>query len=101
MVETGLEHTGNEEDDERNVVFVASERQLRRHAIYICIGNVNTVEERQQVQDAQERYDVKVDASHELALSRMRWTFDLQIVVVAVCATTRIAVCAGIVRRVL
>lgn len=56
------------------------------------------IQKSQEVHDAQKRYDMKVDPCHQLPLRGVRWTWDVQIIVVL--ASRRIVIIGtGIIRR--
>lgn len=47
----------------------------------LCVGDIDPVEKGKQVQQADERKNMPVDAGHHLLFGGMRWTFDAELVI--------------------
>lgn len=76
-------HTWHEEDGEDGVVLRAGgvQAQVGDEAKGLCVGDVDAVQEGEQVQQADEGQDVPVDAGHELPLRGVRRADDAELVV--------------------
>lgn len=75
----------DEEDDQSSVVLHAvlgREPQLVRETEHVGIGDVDSVEEGQQVEDAEVGNHAEVNPGDEPALRRVRWALDVEVVVV-------------------
>lgn len=73
--------TRHEKNGQDRVVLDPAELQIIRQMERLCVGNVDTIEKGQQVQQADEGQNVPVDARHHLFLGRMRRTHDTELVV--------------------
>lgn len=88
------QHIRHEEDDERDIVLVAVQAELRGHAVDVGVGDVDAVEEGQEVEDAEEGDDVPVDARDQFALGGVRGAWDGQVGVVGVVVVVVVVVVA-------
>jgi hypothetical protein len=74
-------HVGNKEHGEGGVVLHARELEICYQVECFGVGNIDTVEEREEVEYAEEGYNSEVDFGYEFLLSRMRRASDIELVV--------------------
>jgi hypothetical protein len=67
---------GNEKDNKGIVVFGTRETELFRETEDVCIGDVHSIQEREQVHYAQERDNMEVDLPKQLGLCGVRWALN-------------------------
>jgi len=71
------ENIGHEEDDQRIIVLVVvGDLELLREAKDIRVGDIHTIQEGQQIHDAEEGDDMEIDFGDQLALGGVRRTHD-------------------------
>lgn len=85
MMKKKREPTWNEEDGENGVVLhtFGVQPKVRYQAECLGVGDVDTVQEGEQIQQADEGQEVPVDAGYELPLGGVRRADDAELVVLA------------------
>lgn len=72
---------GDEEDGQTGVVLVARETEILHEAVDLGVGDVDSIQEGEQIQDDDEGEEVRIDSAGELALCRVWWTGHMELIV--------------------
>jgi hypothetical protein len=75
------EDVGNEEHCEGSVVLHACEMEVCDQVEGFGVGNVDSVEEGEEVEDAEEGYDSEINLRYEFLLGRVRRADDVEVVI--------------------
>jgi hypothetical protein len=72
---------GDEEDGQTGVVLVARKAEVSHKAVDFGVGNVDSVQEGEKVEDDDEGEEMRVDSAGEFAICRVWWTGHVELIV--------------------
>ena len=75
------EDVRDEEHRKCSIILISNQFQIFDQREGFRVGDIDTVEEREEVQDAEEGDYVEIDLGHEFLLGGVRWAGDVQVVV--------------------
>lgn len=75
-------HIRYEEDDQGRIVFDIAQIEVLRKIEDIRVRDVDAVQKSEEIQDTQEWEDPPVYPCYNLALGRMRWTLNMEVLIV-------------------